>query len=133
MENHEITKEIAVADDAINRKDFDAVTDCYTDDAVLIVAPGMQVQGRTEIRQAHENISDYFNDSLKVSQGNMVIIEAGDTALVLSRSFVESPDKLDSEYSTERNATYVYVRDENGKWRCAIDNSYGAELLDHPS
>ena len=58
MDNHEIKNEIAIADKAINRKDFDAVTDCYTDDAVLIVAPGMQVQGRTEIRKAHENISD---------------------------------------------------------------------------
>ena len=130
MEHHAIKSEIAVADKAINNKDFDTVADCYTDDAVLVVAPGMQVQGRTEIRQAHKDISDYFNDSLKVSQGNMVIIEAGNTALVLSKSFVESPEKPDSEYSTERNATYVYVKDEQGKWRCAIDNSYGAELLD---
>ena len=59
----------------------------------------------------------------------MLIIEAGDTALVLARTFVKSPEKLDSEYSTERNAIYVYVKDDNGKWLCAIDNSYGVELL----
>ncbi len=129
MKDHAIKKEIEFADSAINRKDFDAVADCYTDDAVLIVAPGLEARGREEIRQAHENISEYFNGSLEVSQGEMVIIEAGDTALVLSRSFVESPDKLDSEFSTERDATYVYVRDQNGKWLCAIDNSYGPELL----
>jgi uncharacterized protein (TIGR02246 family) len=133
MKDHAIRKEIELADSAINRKDFDAVADCYTDDAVLIVAPGLEARGREEIRRAHRNINEYFNDSLEVSQGNMVIIEAGDTALVLSKTFVESPDKLDSEFSTERNATYVYVRDENGKWLCAIDNSYGPELLDKQS
>jgi uncharacterized protein (TIGR02246 family) len=133
MEDHAIKNEIQVADNAINRKDFDAVADCYTEDAVLIVAPGLEARGKGEIRQAHQNISDYFNDSLEVSQGNMVIIEAGDTALVLSKTFVDSPGKLDSEFSTERNATYVYVKDESGKWRCAIDNSYGPELLNEPS
>ena len=133
MKDHVIKNEIQVADSAINRKDFDAVADCYTEDAVLIVAPGLEARGKDEIRQAHQNISDYFNDSLEVSQGNMVIIEAGNTALVLSKSFVASPGKLDSEFSTERNATYVYVKDDNGKWHCAIDNSYGPELLDDPA
>ena len=34
-----------------------------------------------------------------------------------------------SEYAMERKATYVY-RKINGKWLCAIDNSYGTSLLD---
>lgn len=77
----------------------------------------------------HKRISEYFNGSLEVSQGEMLIIEAGDIALVLARTFVKSPEKLDSEYSTERDAIYVYVKDDKGKWLCAIDNSYGVELL----
>ncbi len=60
----------------------------------------------------------------------MVIIEAGDIALVLAKSFIESPKKLDSDYSKERDAIYVYIKDNNGKWLCAIDNSYGFELLE---
>ena len=110
MKNHQITREIAVADAAINRNDFDAVAACYTNDAVLVVEPGVQARGREAIRQAHEKIASYFNDNLNVSQGKMLILEAGDTALVLSQTFVESPDKPDSEYPEERQATYVYVR-----------------------
>ncbi|PPD50945.1 MAG: DUF4440 domain-containing protein [Methylobacter sp.] len=129
MENHALTQEIARADKAINERDFDTVASCYTEEAVLVVKPGMLVQGRDKIKAAHQKISDYFNGSLNVSQGDMVIIEAGDIALVLSNTFVESPDKLDSEFSTERDAIYVYKKTSDGNWLCAIDNSYGVELL----
>lgn len=56
------------------------------------------------------------------------MLEAGDTVLVLSQTFVESDNKQDSEYPNERRATYVY-RNINGRWLCAIDNSYGTALL----
>lgn len=129
MDDHAVKQEIARADKAINDRDFDTVANCYTEDAVLVVKPGTLVQGREAIKIALQKISDYFNDSLKVSQGDMVIIEAGDIALVLSKTYIESPDKLDSEFSTERKAIYVYKKTIDGKWLCAIDNSYGVELI----
>lgn len=129
MDDHVLKQEIAKADKAINERDFDTVANCYTEDAVLVVKPGTMVQGREAIKAAHQRISDYFNDSLNVSQGNMVIIEAGDIALVLSKTYIESPDKLDSEFSTERDAIYIYKKSADGTWLCAIDNSYGVELL----
>ncbi|MEM8672844.1 MAG: SgcJ/EcaC family oxidoreductase [Cyanobacteria bacterium P01_G01_bin.67] len=130
MENHALKQEIAKADQAIGDRDFDTVASCYTEEAVLVVKPGTLVQGREAIKEAHKKISDYFNGSLKVSQGDMVIIEAGDMALVLSQTNVESPEKLDSEFSTKRDAIYVYKKTTDGKWLCAIDNSYGVELLE---
>lgn len=129
MDDHALKQEIAKADKAINERDFDTVASCYTEEAVLVVKPGTLVQGREAIKLAHKKISDYFNDSLNVSQGDMVIIEAGDIALVLSKTYIESPEKLDSEFSSERNAIYVYKKSADGKWLCAIDNSYGVELL----
>ncbi|MBX9254071.1 SgcJ/EcaC family oxidoreductase [Desmonostoc muscorum CCALA 125] len=129
MDDHAVKQEIARADKAINDRDFDTVANCYTEDAVLVVKPGTLVQGREAIKIALQKISDYFNNSLKVSQGDMVIIEAGDIALVLSKTYIESPDKPDSEFSTERKAIYVYKRTTDGKWLCAIDNSYGVELI----
>ncbi|MBD2520673.1 SgcJ/EcaC family oxidoreductase [Nostoc sp. FACHB-973] len=129
MDDHAVKQEIARADKAINDRDFDTVANCYTEDAVLVVKPGTLVQGREAIKIALQKISDYFNNSLKVSQGDMVIIETGDIALVLSKTYIESPDKPDSEFSTERKAIYVYKRTTDGKWLCAIDNSYGVELI----
>lgn len=129
MKQHAITKEIAAADQAINARDLVGILDFYTDDAALVVTPELIVNGHPAIKDAHQRIADYFNGTLKVSQGRMVVIEAGDTALVLAQTFVESPDKPDTEYPGEREAIYVYKKDAVGKWRCAIDNSYGVELL----
>jgi len=129
MNHQPLEQEIHAADQAINNKDFDAVAKFYTKEAALVVRPGLLAYGRSDIKEAHKRISEYFNGSLEVSQGEMVIIEAGNTALVLAKTFVKSPKKLDSEYSTERDAIYVYVKDDNAKWLCAIDNSYGVELL----
>ncbi len=129
MNHQAIKQEIRAADQAINNKDFDTVANFYTNEAALVVRPDLLAYGRTDIREAHKRISEYFNGSLEVSQGDMVVIEAGNTALVLAKTFVKSSEKLDSEYSTERDAIYVYVKDDSGKWLCAIDNSYGVELL----
>ena len=129
MDDHPLKQEIAKADKAINERDFDTLASCYTEEAVLVVKPGMQVQGREAIKAAYKRIYDYFNGSLNVSQGEMVIIEAGDIALVLSKTYVESPEKPDSEFSTERDAIYVYKKTASGEWLCAIDNSYGVKLL----
>ena len=30
-----------------------------------------------------------------------------------------------------RNANYVFKRGKDGQWRCIVDNSYGAALLNH--
>ena len=57
------------------------------------------------------------------------MIEVGDTVLVLSQALLDADNKNESAYSMERRATYVY-RNVNGKWLCAIDNSYGTALLD---
>jgi len=129
MNEHEIAKEISAADQAINNNDFDAISKFYTYDATLVVRPGLVANGREDIKAAHKRISEYFNGSLEVSQGNMVIIEAGNVALVLAKTFIKSPKKQDSDYASERDAIYVYQKDANGKWLCAIDNSYGMDLL----
>ena len=119
---------IEQADKAIKEERFDDLVNFYTDDAVLVLRPGLEAHGKEEIKQAFIKISNYFHNSVIPSQGNMVMLEAGDTVLVLSQTFVESENKPDSEYPNERRATYVY-RNINGKWLCAIDNSYGTALL----
>ena len=120
---------IAQADQAIREERFDDLMEFYTDDAVLVVRPGLEVHGKAAIRSAFVKIAAYFNNSVVPSQGKMIIINAGDTALVLSQTFVDAENKKDSEYPSERRATYIY-RLVNGKWLCAIDNSYGTMLLD---
>lgn len=96
--------------------------------AVLVVKPGMVAKGKEEIKKAFIAIAAYFKNSIEPTQGEMVILESGDTALVLSQTMLVS-DKEETTYSMERKATYVFRENAQGKWLCAIDNSYGTELI----
>lgn len=127
--NHTIKKLIDEADKAIKEERFDDLMDFYTEDAILVVRPGLEVKGKEAIKQAFIKIAQYFKNSIVPTQGKMVMIETSDTVLVLSQTLLEADKKNDSEFSMERRATYIY-RHINGKWLCAIDNSYGTSLLD---
>lgn len=120
---------IDAADKAIKEERFDDLMDFYTEDAVLVVKPGLEVQGKEALKKAFIKIADYFKNSLIPTQGKMIMIEAGDTVLVISQALLEADNKSESEFSMDRRATYVY-RNIDGKWLCAIDNSYGTALLD---
>jgi uncharacterized protein (TIGR02246 family) len=126
MDKHPIELLIEKADKAINQEDFDTVVDLYADDALLVIKPGMNAIGKAQIRCAMEVIAAHFDRSLDVRQAGMVILETGDTALVLSKTLVSAQNSP----VTERKATYVFKKDINNQWVCAIDNSYGHEVLD---
>ena len=126
---HELKELIKKADLAIKNEDFDTLLNYYTDDAILVVKPGTIAKGKDEIKKAFVAIAKYFNNSIVPTQGEMIILEAGDTALVLSQTLLEADKKKDSEYSMDRRATYVFKKNSQGKWLCAIDNSYGTELI----
>ena len=125
MTSHPVAALIERADTAINREDFDTLAAIYTEDAVLVVRPGMNAVGREQIRKAFEAIAAHFGHTLKVRQAGMEILETGDTALVLARTVISAAGLPE----TERQATYVFRKDPAGEWLCAIDNSYGHELL----
>lgn len=127
--NEEIKELISKADKAIREERFDDLMEFYTDDAVLVVKPGLEAKGKTAIKNAFIKIAAYFKNSIVPTQGKMTMIEAGDTVLVLSQTLLDADNKDASEYSMDRRATYVY-RNVNGKWLCAVDNSYGTALLD---
>ena len=120
---------INAADNAIKGERFDDLMGFYTEDAVLVIKPGLEVQGKEALKKAFIKIAEYFKNSIIPTQGKMLMIEAGDTVLVLSKTLLEADNKTKSEFSMDRRATYVY-RNIDGKWLCAIDNSYGTALLD---
>jgi uncharacterized protein (TIGR02246 family) len=120
---------IEAADRAIAAEDFDAVAEFYADDATLVVRPGLNVAGKPAIRRAFAAIAAHFNHSLTVGQGDMVVLEGADTALVLMESTLDWIDKDGAASSVVRRATFVFRKSADGRWLCAIDNSYGTELI----
>lgn len=127
MAEHELRQVIEAADQAIMAEDFDRVLDFYTDDATLVVRPGLNATGKAQIRKAFVAIAAHFKNALKVRQGRMEVIEGGETALVLMETLLNIEGH--SETITRR-ATYVFRRSAEGRWLCVIDNSYGTSLLD---
>jgi len=125
---HELKEFIKKCDLAIKQEDFEMLMNYYTDDAILVVKPGMIARGKGEIKKAFIAIAKYFNNSVVPTQGEMIILEAGDIALVISQTLLAA-DKKNSEYSMERKATYVFKKNSHGEWLCAIDNSYGTDLI----
>ena len=125
MNQHPIQLQIERADKAIVAEDFDVLMDIYTDDAILVIEPGRNAVGKSEIRKAFEAIAVYFKNGLQVEQNGMEILESGDTALVLANTVVSGPGFP----ATERKATYVFNKSLSGAWLCSIDNSYGHEII----
>ncbi len=125
MNQHPVQLQIERADKAIVAEDFDVLMDIYTDDAVLVVEPGRNAVGKSEIRKAFEKIALYFKNGLQVEQNGMEILESGDTVLVLANTVISGPGFP----ATERKATYVFNKSPGGTWRCSIDNSYGHEII----
>jgi uncharacterized protein (TIGR02246 family) len=130
MSDHPLKGLIESADRAISAKDFDGLMQFYTADATLVVKPGLYAKGRDQIRKAFEAISAHFQGQLKVRQGRMEVIEGGDTALVIMETWLDTVDEEGAPVSTVRRATYVFRQDPPGTWLCAVDNSYGTDLLD---
>ena len=126
MNQHPVALLIEKADNAIDQEDFDTVVDVYTEDAVRVINPGNNAVGKAQIRRAMERIAAHFDRSLEVRQAGMMILETGDTALVLARTQVSAKNSP----MVERKAIYVFRKDALNRWLCAIDNSYGHDVFD---
>ncbi len=129
--DHPIKKLIQAADQAITAEDFDRLMDFYADDAVLVVKPGLNATGKEQIRRAFVAIAEHFGRSIKVRQGDMIVLEGGDTALVIMETILETSGAGGLPSSMLRRATYVFRKSDEGEWLCTIDNSYGTDLLTH--
>jgi uncharacterized protein (TIGR02246 family) len=130
MASHPLHALIQAADRAITASDFDTLMDFYADDAILVVKPGLNVAGKERIRAAFVRIAEYTRNTLRVSQGRMEVLETGDTALVIMESTLDYDGEDGAPVHATRRATYVFRRGGDGRWLCAVDNSYGTALLD---
>jgi len=126
MSEHVVLTLIKQADKAISAEDFDALTEFYADDAVLVVQPGQIAKGKPQIREAFVAIAKHFKNRLTVTQGAAHVIEGADTALVIMEIHLHIAN---AAKPVIRRATYVFQRDQRHGWLCTVDNSYGTDLL----
>lgn len=80
--NNLIKELIDASDKAIKEERFDDLMNFYTEDAVLVVKPGLEVHGKEAIKKAFIKIAEYFKNSVIPTQGKMLMIEAGDIGYI---------------------------------------------------
>ncbi|KKW74882.1 hypothetical protein VN93_0163 [Lactococcus cremoris] len=59
--------------EGISKEKFDELVNFYTEDAVLVIKPGMLANGREQIKSAFIKIASYFDNSIKPLEGKMVL------------------------------------------------------------
>ena len=86
--NETVLDLINQADLAIKEERFDDLMEFYMDDAILVVKPGLEVQGKNAIKEAFIKIAAYFKNSVVPTQGKMIMLETSDTILVFIKNVV---------------------------------------------
>jgi uncharacterized protein (TIGR02246 family) len=112
---------------ALNRGDLDAALSLYGADAVLVADPGQLARGPAELRAALGRLVD-LKPRLTVQAERLV--EAGDTALYISRWTLQGTDPAGQEVSLAGESSDVLRRQDDGRWLIAIDNPWGAQILE---
>lgn len=127
MSTANVEQAITDLDAAFNRRDLEAVLDCYEDDAVLMVEPGRSIAGKDNLRGFYELA---LSSGASSRQDRMRVILQGDVALYVARwtLTVTTPEARAVEQHFV--ATSVLRRGADGRWRLAIDNGYGPHVLD---
>ena len=127
--NHPISQQLQALHQAVNSNDAAALQQLYKDDAVLVDKPF--ISEHRDIHGAlHEFKSRYMPEHV-VSHGDEVVIEAGDTALVISKLYLNSKQAVDKLGCDYKKAIYVFRKNEGGEWQCALDNFFGVDLIDY--
>lgn len=126
-----ITQLLAKLHTAVNSGDSQAVDSCYAENAKVVASPLAHSQHNPhDCVRALQDFQRKFMPQHNVTQGDEIVIEAGDIALVITKLYLvpkATPDALPCE---PKKAVYVMQRQSTGEWRCIIDNFFGTDLLD---
>lgn len=131
MRNAEISAQLRELHRAFNENEGHAMVACYDEKATVVSKPGNRLSGRQNVAEALAEFRGDIASDMMVSNGDDVIIEAGDIALVISKIYLNYSDSKTPQFAEANRAIYVFRRDEQGQWRCAVDNFFGTDLLDY--
>ena len=99
---HPVLTRIREADRLIVAEAFEPLMDHYTEDAVLIVKPGVEVRGRRAIREAMEKMCDAEDLSLLIAPKRYCTDNA---AMVASLAYYKYKEGQFADLTLEPKAT----------------------------
>ncbi|MBC9785075.1 nuclear transport factor 2 family protein [Heliobacterium chlorum] len=116
---------VELMDSALNKGDIDTLLSFYDHNAIVVLEPGKQVEGKAQLRKAFEEI---IKSNSKAKQLKTHVIESDGIALFISKWTLSGADSEDSSYPPQFIATSVF-RKQNGQWKLIIDNPFGPAVL----
>jgi uncharacterized protein (TIGR02246 family) len=113
--------------EAVNRGDLDAALSYYEKDAILISQPGKIAKGTNQIRAA---LGEFIALKPKLASSSSKTIDVGNLVLYCSKwnMACTTPDGKPMEL---RGASSDVLRQQpDGNWLIAIDNPWGADIIE---
>ncbi len=112
---------------AVNQGDLEAAVACYETDATLIVQPGQVATGKKAIREA---FAGFIAMKVTITTETHKTIQTGDTVLFISRWTANGTAPDGATVKMGGASSDVLRRQTDGRWLIAIDNPFGAAILD---
>lgn len=111
---------------AINRGDIDAAVELYRADAVFVARPGTTLVGREAIREA---LAAMIATRPKLATHAQQVLLCADHALYHAAWSMTGTDADGRRFSQTGHSCDLICRAADGRWRIAIDNPWGAGIL----
>lgn len=112
---------------AVNQGDLATVAACYEPEATLIVQPGQVATGTQAIREA---FAGFIAAKTIITSETHKIIQSGDIALFISKWTAAGTAPDGTSMNMGGTSSDVLRRQADGRWLIAIDNPFGAAILD---
>jgi uncharacterized protein (TIGR02246 family) len=113
--------------DAINRGDLEAALALYEPNAVLVAQPGQLARGSTELRAA---LGRFIGLKSELRSETQSVIEVDDMALYTGRWTLRGTDPSGQTTTMGGVSSDVLRRQRDGRWLIAVDNPWGAKILE---
>ena len=113
-------------DEAFNRRDLEAVLDCYEEEAIMVVEPGKVAHGKAELR---DTFKELLKLGFKATQLKTKTLQTEEIALYIARWRLDGQTAEGKSFSKEYIATTVFRKQSDGQWKAIIDNSFGPDIL----
>ncbi len=116
--------------EAINEGNLEKAVGAYEPGASLVVQPGQVATGAKALREA---LAGFIALQATLTTEAHKIMESGDLALYLSRWSLRGKDPQGKEVKMSGVSSDILRRQPDGRWLIALDNPWGAALLESRS
>lgn len=111
---------------AINEGNLDAAVACYEAQAIFVVQPGQVATGTKALRDA---LAGFITMKTTITAETYKIMQTGDLALYTAKWNATGTAPDGAPVKLNGTSSDVLRRQADGRWLIAIDNPFGAAIL----